>query len=150
MNRLFTLLFLLLFMVSCKNENTEEKYKEKNAINKNTEAESFDDFVVLFFYDKNFQINRIKFPIMGKILNQRIPEGTIGASRDTIQWTEKNWYFSDPYEVFYEPYVHEKTIIKPDSIQYRIYIPNSGFQDSYKFKLIDGKWFLVENYTFNI
>lgn len=96
--------------------------------------EDFHQFYLQFHSDSVFQMERIQFPLEGGIYDD-----------DKVQrWSKKNWQLIK-YTVFEVDTSQFKVLFdKTDTlVNERIYIPNSGFDFHCKYKLINGKWFLV-------
>jgi len=104
-------------------------------------AENFDQFYNRFHNDSMFQISRLRFPI----------EGARVTSNTSEKWTRKNWQMikTKVFDVDTKQYkaTYKKT---EDTFTERVWMENSGFSIECRFKLIDGKWWLVymkdENY----
>ncbi|KFF05452.1 hypothetical protein [Flavobacterium reichenbachii] len=119
-------------ILSCnKNKNNHKLSLEKEG----RQIENFDQFNKRFHSDSVFQISRVDFPI----------EGTHVSGFEHYDWTKKNWEFqivpvSEQNKI--DEYQH--SLIKSDTlIIEKFWIENSGFQVERKFKIIDGKWFLI-------
>jgi len=97
-------------------------------------SEDFNQFYFQFHADSIYQLERIKFPLEGRRYD----------NDEEIRWSRKNWQQLKytVYEVDTNQYIVEFDV--SDTLVFeRIYIPNSGFDFQCKYKLIDGKWFLV-------
>lgn len=124
---------LLLFWISitlltCSNENKQ----------KTIEQENWESFYIKFHKDSVFQISRIKFPLEGY---------GIYEDEGEIRWSRNNWklLIGGIFDVDTSQYKTE--YVKTDTlVTTRIYIPDSGFDVKEKYKLIDGKWYLVYFY----
>ena len=130
-------LIMILILVECNPQkkntsNNSEKLKKKTEQVNN--PESFDAFYERFHSDSTFQLSRIRFPLKG----ERI-EG------DTIKkWKKEDWNLMKTtiYEIDTAQYRvdYQKT---EDTFVQKLWINNSGFKSVYRFKRIDGKWYLV-------
>lgn len=96
--------------------------------------EDFNQFYLLFHSDSVFQMERIQFPLEG---------GSYDSENET-KWNKKNWQLKKytVYDVDTTQYKVEFNFTDT-MVNERIYIPNSGFDFLCKYKLIDGKWFLI-------
>lgn len=96
--------------------------------------ENFNHFYLLFHSDTVFQMERIQFPLEG---------GSYDSENET-KWNKKNWQLKKytVYDVDTTQYKVEFNLTDT-LVNERIYIPNSGFDFQCKYKLIDGKWFLI-------
>ncbi len=97
-------------------------------------SEDFNQFYLQFHSDSGFQMERIHFPL----------EGGSYDNEKEMKWNKMNWQ-----QIKYTVYEVDTTQFKVEFnltdtlVNERIYIPNSGFDFQCKYKLIDGKWFLV-------
>ena len=97
-------------------------------------VENFDAFYDKFHKDTVFQLSRINFPIEGFKVDH---EGE-------KSWDKSNWNYLSikVYDVDKDTF---KVYYKKTSKQFiqKSWIENSGFLSEYRFKPINGKWFLV-------
>ncbi|MDD2200660.1 MAG: hypothetical protein PHF99_04930 [Bacteroidales bacterium] len=132
-------LFLLFACNNTEKKNDTEKLdneEKKSEINKTGETnEDFEEFYKKFVSDENFQIERVKFPVIGS---------NIIDYEESEEWTTENWrMLSDVSNVDQNEFTVE--ILEDDNrIEHKIYLPNSGFGITYTFELIEGKWYLTE------
>jgi hypothetical protein len=96
--------------------------------------ENFDTFYNRFHNDTIFQLSRVNFPL----------EGFMVDHDGEKNWDKSNWSYlkikvydvdTDQFKVYY----------KKTSNQFiqKSWIENSGFLSEYRFKPINGKWYLV-------
>lgn len=116
---------------------------EKNKLeNKNTQnVELFDVFYERFLSDKDFQLERINFPIRGRYMDNDLA-GTVES--DSIIWTKENWSLikkidkKDLKDIKISKNISEnEVIIKTEGV-------NENFITIETYKKIDDKWFLIE------
>ena len=109
--------------------NCNSNKSKTSSTNKLTE--DFDQFYDKFHTDSSFQISRLKFPLGG---------------RDEFgnHWTINNWHLlkGKIYDVDKSRFKVDLKKTDTDFTE-RVWIENSGFSSESRFKLIDGKWFLV-------
>lgn len=157
------LLILILFVsFSCKkSESREGVYKKEKVdtfqVNVNDKSkiisqsldrdcnQNFEEFIDVFGSDSVFQKQRVKYPLKWKYIedleDSKLETDLIGGSAqfNYIDFTEdKNAMQkeSGKYEVFIQK--------DKDSANYQLKGYDNGLYISYKFKLINGCWFLVE------
>lgn len=97
--------------------------------------ENFEEFNRQFHSDSIFQLSRINFPIEGKLI-----EGF-----DKQSWTSKNWeLMKTPVSKKSSLPNYRHTLNKNDNIVIeKFWIDNSDFIVERRFRIIDGKWFLI-------
>jgi hypothetical protein len=105
----------------------------KQATDANTE--SFDSFNTRFHADKGFQMARIAFPIGGQSVNDE----------EAKQWTPDNWEFlKTPVTLDGDTLECRHSLVMSDSlVTEKFWIDQSGFKVERRFKVQDGRWFLV-------
>lgn len=98
-------------------------------------AESFDSFNTQFHSDSGFQLSRIPFPIDGQCVNDL----------ENTRWSKKNWEFlKTPVALDPDTSECKHSLTMTDSmVTEKFWIDQSGFKVERRFKLKDGKWFLV-------
>jgi hypothetical protein len=134
-----SLLFLLFACNNTEKKNETEKLENEEKTSELNETvaaiEDFEEFYEKFVSDKDFQIERVKFPVMG---------ANIIDYEESEEWTTENWgMLSDIDKVDQNELTVE--VLKDDNrVEHKIYLPNSGFGITYAFELIDGKWYLTE------
>ncbi|MDD2633988.1 MAG: hypothetical protein PHW82_00650 [Bacteroidales bacterium] len=142
-----SLSFLFVFFacdnIENKNKKEESKTDQQQSKLEETELadETFLEFYEEFVADENFQLERVKFPVVGsKVLDYEEQE----------EWTSENWeMLLDVNEVDQNVFTVE--IVEDENrIEHTIYIPNSGFGVYYAFELIGGKWYLTERTDTNL
>lgn len=141
-NTVITIIILSFVMFfSCQNSennkktNQDDKKSTETEENSEVKNENFDDFYAKFISDMNFQLERVHFPIDGKYYE----EG------DAQEWTKDNWSYIKTNISDIDRNEYDVTVEKTDeSVSHKIELPNSGFSMSYKFSLIDHKWYLTE------
>lgn len=132
-------LFLLFACNNTEKKNETEKLdneEKKSEINETAAAnEDFEEFYEKFVSDKDFQIERVMFPVMGS---------NITDYEESEEWTTENWVMlSDVNNVDQNEFTVE--ILEDDNrVEHKIYLPNSGFGITYTFELIEGEWYLTE------
>lgn len=147
---------LVFFFLSCQSKNG--KRIETGSIAK---SESFDDFSKLFYSDSLFQINRIIFPLEN---DKKIEKEYADALKDSdnveidkennyhplnkTNWTFlNNAYFKDNDSiaiiegVTYKRRIHKTNTFVEENI---LYADNDFVMVVLKFKLINGKWYLID------
>ena len=117
------LLFTLTVLSNC--------HSIKSITSKTKKPEDFDQFYDRFHKDSSFQVSRLKFPLGGQ--NQ------FGKP-----WTTSNWHLlkGKIYDVDKSKFKVDFKKTSTDFYQ-RVWLDASGFSSESRFKLIDGKWFLV-------
>jgi hypothetical protein len=98
-------------------------------------AESFDSFNTRFHADSVFQLTRIPFPIDGQCVNDV----------ENSRWSKKNWEFlKTPVSLNADTAECRHSLIMTDTlVTEKFWIDQSGFKVERRFRLRDGKWFLV-------
>ena len=97
-------------------------------------TENFDEFYVKFHSDSLFQVQRMVFPLEGGRYDYDTEE----------KWTRENWRMKKVTVYQVDPSEFSVELNKEDTMVFeRIYIPNSGFDFQCRYKLIDGKWYMV-------
>lgn len=108
--------------------------------NEYIDAEDFDSFYQKFTSDKNFQMERLKFPMRG---------GEFEEMEET-KWTKDNWKVIKTHIDDIDQNEFDVTVEKTEtSVKHTIALPNSGFSVNYIFELEDGKWLLTEYNSYN-
>jgi len=124
-------LLSLAFAVSCNGQNSGK--------------EDFRTFLGKFSTDRNFQFERIIFPLEAVGLNENLTE-TITISVSKESWEHKNIFYSQSCnEVF--PQVFDNFEGKLNDTGKRMLAwrgIENGFAQFYYFELKSGKWFLVK------
>ena len=138
-----SLLVLLCFAISCKSkkktaENSDKKPRtETKSSSKisNSGKESFETFNKKFHNNPSFQMSRINFPL----------EGVFVDGVKNHKWSKENWEFIQA-EVSENPKSEEfeHSLKKTnDMVVEKYWIEDAGFKIERRFKLKDGKWYLV-------
>ena len=100
-------------------------------------AESFDSFNTQFHSDSSFQLSRIPFPIDGQNVNDL----------ENTRWSKKNWEFlKTPVSLTPDTDTAEcrhSLAMSDTMVTEKFWIDQSGFKVERRFKLRNGKWFLV-------
>ena len=110
-------LILSLFLIACSNSD-----------------EDFKTFYTKFHQDSLFQTSRIKFPLKGIYKD--------GFRKEN--WTKENWNMLKTPIQEVDTLQFKTSLYQTENEFYeKIWIENSGFSIEYKFKKIDGKWFLI-------
>ena len=97
--------------------------------------ESFDSFNNQFHSDSSFQLSRIAFPIGGQVVNDT----------ENATWNRHNWEFlKTPVSLTADTTECRHSLVMTDTlVTEKFWIDQSGFKVERRFKLRDGKWFLV-------
>jgi hypothetical protein len=97
--------------------------------------ESFDEFNSKFHSDSSFQLSRIKFPIGGQCVNDL----------ENTTWSNKNWEFlKTPVSLEVDTLDCRHSLTMTDTlVTEKFWIDQSGFKVERRFRLKNGKWFLV-------
>jgi len=105
------------------------------AIANTTDRESFDSFNTHFHSDSLFQVSRIAFPIGGQCVNDI----------ENKKWNRSNWEFvNTPVSLNADTTEYRHSLVMTDTlVTEKFWIDQSGFKVERRFKLKDGKWFLV-------
>ena len=152
------LAFSVLIFSSCqKRESIKEKYLSPNKIEK---AEDFDSFIMKFYSDSLFQINRIVFPLKSDIKIKKEYDEALGESKELkngknnyFPHNKGNWiflkqkYFKGKDTICSIGGVEFKRIIKTTSqfVEEKILLSDSEqVMIIIKFRLIHNKWFLID------
>ena len=109
----------------------------------NNTVENFDEFLIRFYSDPDFQKSRIAQPLEGKILEWHETEDMEVV---TSTWQEGEPEIISDYEAIKSEIENVKHDISKteNSVIEKIYIENSGFFMDREFRLIDGKWYLCK------
>jgi hypothetical protein len=97
--------------------------------------ESFDSFNTQFHSDSLFQLSRIAFPIGGQSVNDN----------ENTTWSKNNWEFlKTPVSLEADTTECRHSLVMTDTlVTEKFWIDQSGFKVERRFKLKNGKWFLV-------
>lgn len=114
---------IAILLTSCNNLTTDED-------------EKFAVFNLKFHSDSLFQMSRIKFPIGGK---------KIDGWETREVWSTKNWeMLKSPVSGKNEFKEYQHNVIYSDTlVTEKYWIENSGFSTEVRFRIVDGKWFLI-------
>lgn len=140
----------IMFLFACNNETENNQSDKTDCVETDSVKndvveddkpinEDFSNFYDKFVSDENFQLERVKFPVKGSKIT--------GYDQEE-QWSKDNWTILNNIEdVDTDKFTVEKN--ETDTkVEHKIYIPGTGFSESYTFELIDGKWYLTErNFT---
>ena|ERR1035437_2720920 len=129
----FLISVLILISFSC-SENHQSRISSTN------HKESFESFIEKFETDKSFQLDRIKFPVHGRYVDNE----TAGTkNNDSMIWTKDNWQIIKKLNK--EDLINLKVKITKTVrfVNYRIESKDGGFLFETKYKNIKGKWYLV-------
>lgn len=102
--------------------------------------ENFDSFFYNFSTDKEFQLERIKFPL--EFITWK-DEGTIGSGIETKTWTHDFFYMNESSV----PQVYDNFEGKLKDTDERLFNwigVETGVNVKYYFKRIDGLWHLIK------
>jgi len=125
MKPVYQLMLIAILLLAC--------HSQKRTL-QNSTAEIFDEFYTKFHSDSLFQMQRIIFPLEGGKFDYDTEES----------WAPENWRMKKV--TVYQIDLKEYSIVfeKNDTLAFeRIYIPNSGFDFQCRYRLINGKWYLV-------
>jgi hypothetical protein len=141
----FLLMISMMFLLG--NCGYNFKHKNKDCLStKKMFNENINSFRELFFSDSTFQISRIIFPLESD-------RGSISTNNEDIHpYNKKNWimlrsnYFKDNDSIENIEGQIFKRRIRKDNNYYEesVFIEDSGFSITMKFKQIGGKWHLVD------
>lgn len=136
---------------SISDENTKNKIEIKDYTNtqsfKNCN-ETFEDFFKQFGQDSIFQKNRIKYPLQYSVSDYDYSSNKDTLGIELIQ--RKNYNYldftvdKDAINNEYDKYTFEIKKVNDTITHYEHLGYDNGIQVSYKFKLIDGCWYMVE------
>ena len=137
-NYLVVIGIVVISLLSCKN-NFKIKKQVEQQVDVIVLTEKFNVFYEHFHSDSVFQISRIIFPLNGYEINENY--NPIERTDEDFHWNKSDWK------------IHRKingtkdlkiTTNQSDNLVVEtIFIPNTGFEIVRKFKLINGKWFLI-------
>jgi hypothetical protein len=116
-------------------QKANESIVSSPSIDSITGVEIFENFYYKFLTDSLFQISRIKFPLGGNKYEED----------KTLEWSLENWTMIK-FSVYEIDTTQYKVEIQDTSSTYRffrVFIPNSSFDFSMKFNLIDNIWYLI-------
>ena len=150
--------FSILIFSSCqKRESIKEKYLSPIKIEK---AEDFDSFIMKFYSDSLFQINRIVFPLESDKKIKKEYDEALGESKEMknensnyFPHNKGNWlylkqkYFKGKDTICSIGGVEYKRIINTTSqlVEEKILLSDSEqVMIIIKFRLIHNKWFLID------
>ena len=121
------ILLVVFFLFSCQNQSSKEET-------------DFDSFFQKYRSDSVFQVNHIKFPLKCFYIDE--------TEDTTINFTEKkDWSFDDfqnNTQSQYDQYEFVKNAISSNVVSYEMKGIDNGISVSYKFKLENQKWILIE------
>jgi len=105
-------------------------------------VESFNSFYEKFHIDSVFQYQRLHFPLQGEKIDNDMK----------ASWTKENWRFIPTKIRSIDTSQFEITIIETDStvIEKLEFNDDTGFHFDTRYKLINGKWFLIECNDINL
>lgn len=149
-------------LFSCNYEDRIQKKDKASNLEKNQvggalfRKESFETFFTKFHTDSSFQLDRIKFPLLGYTNDYEV-EGIQRLDKDTviyqqpinIQWQRGSWKLHHPLEDT-NTYKIEKRYLDSTTIIERIYIPNSDFDIKRIFNIEKDKWYLIYYSEFSL
>ena len=148
----------VILLLSCKNKTTDISSKEKNSdsvkiekINDSTKTQSFkncdetfEEFFGQFAKDSIFQVNRIKYPLKWKYLNDVTDEE---LTIELVKYGSFNYIdFTNDEEAYKNEYNKYSIDIdkNKDQVLYTLHGIDNGIYVIYKFNLIEDCWYLVE------
>ncbi len=131
---LFILIVFFFYLLQCACSNTKT-----NSSGNDLNTENFELFYNQFKEDSIFQLERIKFPLHGKYMDDE----RAGQQTDNFIWTKENWKILYT-NVSLNPEIYttnritkrNKMLIITTSIE-----GNFNFEETYE--LINSKWYLV-------
>jgi len=127
-------ILFMLCILGCQTKTTVQEIS--NPANTPLKAENFKAFNTRFHNDSVYQLNRIKFPLEGKYVD----------GLEQHSWAKNNWKMHKTPVSQTSPgpeysHIYEETA--DTLIIEKLWIENSGSNFERRFKLIDGKWYLV-------
>jgi hypothetical protein len=138
-------LAVIAMFFSCNNQNTENKTSSKD---EKSEKENFDNFYKRFYSDTIFQMSRITFPLDGILIcSDRMNFDTITKkvlAETPYIWKKENWVClkKDKEGTFTKETKSFSDTLKVITTNSTIF-PASTIE---KYKIINGKWYLVYFY----
>ncbi|RFS16901.1 hypothetical protein [Emticicia sp. C21] len=132
MNSKVILLTLICFLVACGHSKTEKNhiYKDANQV----KTEDFNTFLKRFSAEKDFQLSRIKYPLISKYYDYDTDKFT------TIITQKEEREFGSLNK---KNYIKKVTKEHPEKYILNILLDDTGIYVDYIFELINGKWFLT-------
>ena len=131
--------------------NPELHSKDSVIVIKNSDAEQedFDDFFYKFMIEPDFQLSRVKFPLVFVGFKDGYP----GNDTDTIYFSKDKWqhnsYYLDKQSI---PIIYDNYEMKLQNTDERVFVwagvENGIYVKSY-FKRIEGKWYLIKEEDFS-
>ncbi|MBN2320452.1 MAG: DUF4348 domain-containing protein [Acidobacteria bacterium] len=125
-----------------------------NVVGQTQAKEKFSEFFATFSSDKEFQLERIQFPLV-KIVLAVDPQPLGDFIEETVQVDRSDWKHNDFHynsdgtyrvQIFdnFEAKLFEAEPRETDERVFAYLGIESGFQMYYYFRRIDGKWYLVK------
>lgn len=133
-------LILVCSLSACQNSNHNS---DASFVAKNEVTESISEFLDLFYSDSTFQISRIVFPME----SDDISENEIETHYNKENWVIlTNSYFKGNDSIaIIGGEVYKRRVMKSENFyEETVFIEDSGFFVTMKFKLIDRKWYLFD------
>lgn len=119
-----------------------------NSNGQNKEKENFEKFFEEFSFNNNFQMSRVKFPLVTiKYNNESNLDTSYIQSKD---WKYNSFYFRTEWQArgqIYDSFKHE--LRDTDERVFEWKGIGNGVHDFYFFKRINGKWFLIKNIDYS-
>lgn len=101
-------------------------------------SEAFQPFFNRFFTEPEFQKSRVSFPVA---VYTSSPDGDNFSRMPVGEWRQ---IYTIPSDTLIQGVRYKREIKKNgNTMQQRVYIPNSGFQHTCTFAQQHGKWYLV-------
>ena len=139
------IIILSLILTACVIDGSKKGKAKDNAMPKieNTLIKSkdslltFDKFLDKFCRDSVFRYHRIIFPIIGYNSDAEM-------NKNNYKWEKSEWDFYSKIDCGYKKNknIISKIIPSDSTMIWRLFIENSGYDVNYRFKLIEGKWYL--------
>ena len=119
------------------------------SISQNTQNEKFDTFFENFSLNPEFQLSRIKFPLLSIRYNDEGVLDTTYLKKE--KWKHQNFDFRSGWDARGQLYDNFNTGLKDtDERVFEWRGIGNSIRDQYFFKRIKGKWYLIKNIDYSI
>ena len=139
--------FVCLVLLSC-NQNQRNIEKKETGIHslsvnrksEKTVSEDFSVFLSRFQKDSIFRVDRTKFPLRGFNSDEK----EVGSTDTLFIWTKPEFLFysNEDFGSKSKDEISNEIINKGERNIFRMYKRNSGYDVTYHFETINGKWIL--------
>lgn len=146
----------ILFLFACGNNNPlshTEKHKEKSDTiklggNVGNAKEDFDKFFFKFCHNKEFQLERVTFPLVDCFLDTTFNHNMVCDSLRKEQWQHLFLFYDESYVVqFYDNFKHG--LRDTDERVYAYVGVENDVAIYYYFKRINELWYLIKRENFS-